>query len=754
MPVVEEIPAGVEKTLTTERNGTAGEPLTAAVRVDIGINGAIGERWVIVDRNAVRVLSPNGASGAHLDLTLPLSGIDGARTENLIGTGALLVSRGTDTVELARFTNPLAARMGDVARIIDALAKEKDLPEVSLDEEERVCPTCGRALPTDNDVCRYCLDKRKTFTRLFSYAAAYKPAAAAVLALLLLGTATSLVPGKVIQHMTDDVFVPTRDRGEPIRWHSLIVLVILLAGSQLLNLLLTVGRGWISSSLSNNVTRQIRQEVFEKLQFLGLSFYDKRQTGALMSRVTQDVNELNNFLVDGMQFLVVNGLTIIGLTLILLQADWRLTLLVLIPVPIVIWAARASWQILRRRFDRLWSLRSALSAGLNANISGARVVKAFAQEDREVSVFTRRNAALTEGTIAVERGYQSIFPALGFLMTAGSYIVYLVGGSQVLHGAIRFGVMQLFLFNLGQLYSPLQGMTRIGDWLGRALTAAERVFEIIDQEPDVRDTGESVALPDIKGDVAFHNVSFGYDKARRVVENLDLDIKAGEMIGLVGHSGAGKTTIINLLSRFYDPVEGAITIDGVDMRKVKLHDLRRQLGIVLQESFLFPGTIAENIAYATPDEATPQMIMRAAKAANAHDFIMRFPDGYDTVVGERGAKLSGGERQRISIARAVLHNPRILILDEATASVDTETEKQIQEAIQRLVKGRTTFAIAHRLSTLRNADRLLVMDRGKLSEMGTHEELMAKEDGVFRKLVDMQTEINKLQSETGAVYQG
>jgi ATP-binding cassette subfamily B protein len=749
MPVVETIPASIEQTLRSLRNGHGEEPLTAAVRSDIGADGLLRERWVIVDSETVRVFSPNGASGATLDLSMPIEEIDGAKTETLIGNGALLVSKGSDTVELTRFTGPLAARMGDVARIIDALAKDKELPEVSLDDAERTCPTCGRALPKDSDVCPFCLDKTKTFARLFKYATAYKAAAVLVLLLLLVGTAMQLVPGKIVQYLTDDVFVPNGHTSAAFRQDRLVLLVVLLALSQLLNLIVTVARGWISAYLSNNITRQLRQEVFERLQWLGLSFYDKRQTGALMSRVTQDVNELNNFLVDGMQFLVVNGLSIVGIIVILLASDWRLTLLVLIPVPIVVYAARATWQILRRRFDRLWSLRSALSAGLNASLSGARVVKAFAQEQHEVDLFTRRNVALAQGTIAVERGYLSIFPLIGFLMTTGMYIVYIVGGKQVLHNEIRFGVLQLFLFNLGQLYGPLQGMTRIGDWLGRALTAAERVFEILDTNADVRDTDDAVAMPHIEGAVAFRNVSFGYDKARRVLENLDLEIKPGEMIGLVGHSGAGKTTIINLLSRFYDPVEGSITIDGVDMRKVKLNDLRRQLGIVLQESFLFPGTIASNIAYANP-EASPQEIMRAAKAANAHDFIMRFPDGYDTQVGERGVKLSGGERQRISIARAVLHNPRILILDEATASVDTETEKQIQEAIQRLIKGRTTFAIAHRLSTLRNADRLIVMDRGKLVEMGTHSELMEKEDGVFRRLVDMQTEINKLQAETAA----
>jgi ATP-binding cassette subfamily B protein len=265
----------------------------------------------------------------------------------------------------------------------------------------------------------------------------------------------------------------------------------------------------------------------------------------------------------------------------------------------------------------------------------------------------------------------------------------------------------------------------------------------MDTEPDVADVVDAQPMPHITGAVTFEKVSFGYDKARRVLDDFSLDVKPGEMIGLVGHSGAGKSTVINLISRFYDPNEGRILVDGIDMRKIKLHDLRSQLGIVLQEPYLFPGSIYENIAYAKPS-ADPLSVIKAAKAANAHDFIMRFADGYDTQVGERGARLSGGERQRISIARAILHDPRILILDEATASVDTETEKQIQEAIERLIAGRTTFAIAHRLSTLRNADRLVVVEKGKIAEVGTHDELLAKEDGIFRKLVDMQKEVNEL----------
>jgi ATP-binding cassette subfamily B protein len=310
--------------------------------------------------------------------------------------------------------------------------------------------------------------------------------------------------------------------------------------------------------------------------------------------------------------------------------------------------------------------------------------------------------------------------------------------------------LMMFLSYVFMIMSPIQGLSRIPDWLSRASASAERVFEILDSEPEVANVADPVRMPHIEGKVELQGIRFSYDKNRDVLEDVSVVVEPGEMIGLVGHSGAGKSTLINLLSRFYDVRDGHILIDGVDIKQIDIQDVRRQIGVVLQEPFLFPGTVADNIAYARPG-AKPIEVMQAAKAANAHDFIMRFPDGYDTFVGERGVRLSGGERQRISIARAILHDPRILILDEATASVDTETEKKIQEAITRLTKGRTTFAIAHRLSTLRNADRLMVIERGKLVELGTHDELLAKPDGVFKKLVDMQRDVNRMQEDMASV---
>jgi ATP-binding cassette subfamily B protein len=465
-----------------------------------------------------------------------------------------------------------------------------------------------------------------------------------------------------------------------------------------------------------------------------------------MTRVTQDVNELNNFLVDGLQILVVNGLTIAGIVAVLLAHNVRLTLLVLLPVPLVVLVTRRNVAVpappaapavapalAPRRRPQLGPFRGARREGVRPG--GPRDRPVQSPRDRPVP-----------GRAFVEQWWATLFPLLNFLMTAGTFIVWYVGGRQVIGDVITLGTLQMFLFFLGQLYGPLQGMTRIADWLQRAMTAAERVFEILDTEPDVADAADAVPLPPRQGEVEFRNVSFGYDASRRVRGEPGPPHRAGRDDRGWSATAAPARRRSSTSSRGSTTrSRGRCSWTASTCAGCASTTCAASSASYCQEPFLFPGTVAENISYAKPD-ATPEEIMRAAKAANAHDFIMRFPDGYDTQVGERGTRLSGGERQRLSIARAVLHDPRILILDEATASVDTETEKQIQEAIARLIRDRTTFAIAHRLSTLRNADRLLVMDKGKIVELGTHDELMAKPEGVFRRLVEMQTEINQLRA--------
>ena len=370
------------------------------------------------------------------------------------------------------------------------------------------------------------------------------------------------------------------------------------------------------------------------------------------------------------------------------------------------------------------------------------MVKAFAQEAREIRSFEERNTALTEISVRTARNWFIFMSTMGLVTGFGMLVVWFFGGMEVMEGTLTLGTLMAFYSFMWLLYGPLQWFGEVNSWMTRAFAGAERIFEVIDSPAEAYENPDAVPMTDLEGRVRFRDVTFGYDKSKPVLHHIDLDVKPGEMIGLVGKSGVGKTTTVNLICRFYDVDQGGVEIDGVDVRKIRLRDLRSQIGIVLQEPFLFSGTIAENIGYGRPG-ARFEEIIEAARAARAHDFIVAKPDGYDTQVGERGGNLSGGERQRVSIARAVLHNPKILILDEATSSVDAQTEKRIQEAIVYLVAGRTTFAIAHRLATLRNADRLVVLDGGRVVEVGTHQELLEKQ-GVFYNLVQLQQEVSQI----------
>ncbi|MBN1349270.1 ABC transporter ATP-binding protein [candidate division KSB1 bacterium] len=456
---------------------------------------------------------------------------------------------------------------------------------------------------------------------------------------------------------------------------------------------------------------------------------------------------MQGFLAFEVQYFGVNLLMLIGIGAMLFWMNWQLALLALLPSPLVAALTRMLWRFIRSLFRRTRHRRATLTAVLSDTLSGIRVVKGFAQEKLENQRFDAKSFSLSEASMEAFKVWSTFSPVYSFLWGIGSLIVWYFGGRQVMGQEMSLGTLMAFIAYLGMFYGPLDTVTRVWNWITRSLAAAERIFEIIDMEPEVPDDSISIPAEVIQGAVDFKNVTFGYDRHKPVLYDIQLSVKAGEMIGFVGHSGAGKTTMTNLICRFYKTDEGQILIDNTDITKMKLSDLRRQIGMVLQNPFLFNGSIAENIGFAKPG-ATPEQIMQAAKIANAHDFIIKFPDGYDTIVGERGHRLSGGERQRVSIARAVLRNPRILILDEATSLVDTETEKKIQEALARLVKGRTTFAIAHRLSTLRNADRLVVLKEGKVVETGTHDELM-KTQGAYYKLVQLQSEMSKIKAVDG-----
>jgi ATP-binding cassette subfamily B protein len=732
------------------------EKVAFSLTTDIAADGAYGERVFVVTDKALFVTDPlpeeerpvegDGPPAEEAEaplknglLRIPLSSLTDVKAEALVGSGLLVATAEGRRVELLQYTNSLATEFTKAAKALTDLVKDQkpiSLEKLQAGTDRKRCEKCGRVLPNWSDVCPKCVDRRKVLRRITGYGLRYWPYLIAAILLSVIDTVAALIPPQLSKHLVNDVLVPPHKHSD---W--LLYIVGAMLGVRVLAMFVGMVRGWMMVWLGGKVTFDIRAELYEKMQALTLRFFDKKQVGGLISRMTRDTDYLWHFAVDGIAELTINSLMVLGIGTMLFINDARLAWFVLIPAPVIALMTYAFFKRIRTIYHRMWHRWSRLSATLGEALSGVRVVKAFAQEPREVSRFNRDAAALFSQQVYAERTWVTFYPFIDFSMVIGSLLVWFVGGQLVLKGQSTLGDLTAFQLYLGMFYGPLRFFGHVYSWLQQALTAGERIFEVIDSEPEHYDDPDAVHLPHIKGEVEFKTVDFGYEKHIPVLKNVDLHVKAGEMIGLVGHSGAGKSTMINLICHFYDVDEGELLIDGVDIRKIRLHDLREQIGIVPQESFLFSGTIADNIAYAKPD-ATREEIIRAARAANAHEFIRKLPSGYDSEVGERGARLSGGERQRIAIARAILHDPRILILDEATASVDTETESQIQQAIARLIKSRTTFAIAHRLSTLRNADRLLVLKAGEVAEVGTHDELMSK-DGEYAKLVRMQAEVSK-----------
>lgn len=752
MPLLDELPielesrlrelAGDEPLPVQTSDAPAGSPPRIVFETDISPDGAFGTQWLVVDHGHVLVFAKGNGKGPELRYDLPLERIADAHAEMLVGNGVLQARTDTETVTLVRYTHATAAEANSVARQISALAKGEPPRQEAIESKKRLCPRCRRVLPDDTNVCPGCINRRAVMIRLMRFLKPYK-AQAALSVFIILGIAiVELLPPYIGGRIVDSVVTQVRRGTNDLS--PVVFYVMLFAASRVLAACFMYGQRRLNSWLGARVLMDIRLAMFDKLSLLSLSYYDKRQTSSVMARITNDADHLWDFLADGIPWFISTLLALVGTGTMLFRMDWQIALLVLTPGVFVFLLNRWFMPRARKRWRNVWHRISKMYASLGTTLNGMRVVKAFAQEGREVSRFRERNLQVFQASYAANAMWATYWPVLGIVMSLGSYIVWLFGGYKVLNHAMTVGTMTAFSAYLVRFYMPFQDFSRVIDWSTRSLTAADRVFEVLDTEPDMLDAPDAVPLPEMKGEVEFDNVTFTYDGARHVLEDFTLKVEPGEMIGLVGHSGAGKSTIISLLARFYDVTSGAVKIDGIDVRKIRGCDFRRQLGIVLQEPLLFPGTIRDNIAYARPD-ATFEQIMRAAKAANCHEFVLKFPDGYDTQVGERGQRLSGGERQRISIARAILHDPKILILDEATASVDTETEKQIQEAIQRLVRNRTTFAIAHRLSTLRNASRLVVMKEGKMVECGSHDELM-NEDGAYANLVKIQTEVNRIRA--------
>ncbi|MGC8839333.1 MAG: ABC transporter ATP-binding protein [Anaerolineae bacterium] len=552
--------------------------------------------------------------------------------------------------------------------------------------------------------------------RALGYMKPYAWLASGAYAGLLLATAANLVMPRLVQMIID--------RGIGGGDLSFVLLaavgIVLVAAAQgLFNFL----RGYLAARVGEGVAFDLRNAIYEKLQRLSFGYYDRAQTGQLMTRATNDVELVRMFIGFGfLQFL--NALVMLVATLVILfRMDWQLAAVSMLIMPLLAFAILRFAGTVRPIFMRVQQELSRLNTILQENLAGIRVVKAFVREPYELRRFEEQNLALLNENLRAIRAMAVNLPLLFFAGSLGTAIVLGFGGVQVMGGRLSLGQLVAFNTYLGLLMMPIGMLGMILGMIARAGASAERVFEILDAQSEVTEAPNARPLPPIRGEVTFDHVSFRYFGGEYVLRDVSFTAKPGQMVALVGATGSGKTTIVNLIPRFYDPTEGRVLVDGIDVREVTLESLRSQIGMVLQETTLFTGTIRENIAFGRPD-ATDEEIIAAARAAEAHDFIMSFPQGYDTLVGERGVTLSGGQKQRIAIARALLLDPRILILDDATSSVDVETEYQIQQALLRLMKGRTSFVIAQRMSTLRHADLILVLERGRIVAQGTHEELL------------------------------
>jgi ATP-binding cassette subfamily B protein len=548
--------------------------------------------------------------------------------------------------------------------------------------------------------------------------------------LLMLGsTAATLVPPYLTMPLMDEILIPFQNGAHIDPMRVGLYLLGLLAAA-----LVSWGLGWaktyILAIVSERIGADLRTATYEHLLQLSLEYFGGKRTGDLMSRIGSESDRICVFLSLHLLDFATDVLMILMTATILLSINPWLAVVTLLPLPFIAWMIHIVRDRLRTGFEKIDRVWSEVTNVLADTIPGIRVVKAFAQETREVARFREANKHNLAVNDRLNKVWSLFSPTVSLLTEIGLLVVWAFGIWQVSKGQITVGTLTAFIAYIGRFYTRLDSMSRIVSVTQKSAAAAKRIFDILDHQSNVPEPSNPIQIGEVKGAINIRDIGFRYGN-RAVIRNLTLDIRPGEMIGLVGHSGSGKSTLVNLICRFYDVSEGSIRLDDVDIRSLPVSDYRRNIGLVLQEPFLFFGTIAENIAYGKPN-ATRAEVVAAARAAHAHEFILRLPQGYDSLVGERGQGLSGGERQRISIARALLIDPRILIMDEATSSVDTETEKEIQKALDNLVKGRTTIAIAHRLSTLRQADRLVVMDRGQIVEVGPHDELMAREGHYYR----------------------
>ena len=674
----------------------------------------------------------------------PLDDLVEFKVEEQIASARFTAKRTDGDYELiANLSNTYKSDFYAAARYLGQLKKDgKITPDEKADHKhnEMFCPKCGsHYIDVERKICPKCMDKSRIISRSGEFVLKYKKEIFLLVLMLVLTSALGVLAPYISSGFYYDQVLDKTGKF----YGQILLVLFLIIGTRLLNTFFSVIHSLVTTTIAANVIYDLKKVIFSSIERLSLSFFTNRQTGGLMTQVTRDANTIYWFFCDGVPFYLVNIIQISVILVILFIQNWKLTLLAIVTVPLLFLGMNFLFDQMDKYHIRRWTRTRQMNSVLSDILTGMRVVKAFSKEKAETERFDRSSRALAQAEVETSTFSTVAFPFMDMLFYISNLIVLGFGGWMVIKGEMTYGMLITFTAYMNMILSPLGSFVNMVYEFTDSLNAMSRLVEIMDAKPDVQEAENPVHFPDgvCRGKVEFRDVDFSYEKNRKVIDNVSFEVDPGQALGIVGHTGAGKSTLANLLIRLYDADNGEIRIDDINVRDLAYADLRANVSIVSQETYLFMGTILDNIRYARP-EATEDEVIEAAKIAGAHDFIIKLPDAYSTMIGFGHKELSGGERQRVSIARAILRNPKILILDEATAAMDTETERKIQTALERLSEGRTTITIAHRLSTLRDADKLIVIENGKIHEAGTHVELLSKK-GIYYNLYRLQMEAMK-----------